>query len=147
MTEENPSMRLPVRTARTPQHHRLKYRLNCGREVFVEECHISVSTLGYLAGSKDAIRADIIRRLPARVFDQFPGHGGFLIKPVPQGELPGYQFIVALVCYQTVPDSNSDFSSLVVCWLGDDIETSLPELIAHEICSIEWDEYATDGNF
>jgi hypothetical protein len=37
-------------------------------------------------------------------------------------------------------------SSLVVCWLGNDIETSVPELIGREICGIEWDKYAVDGS-
>lgn len=48
--------------------------------------------------------------------DQFPGHGGFHIKPVPEGELPRYLIIVALVS-QPVSEPASDFSSLVVCWL------------------------------
>jgi hypothetical protein len=50
-----------------------------------------------------------------------------------------------LVCYEFVSDPGNDMSSLVVCWLGDDIETSLPELIDREICSVEWDKYAVDG--
>lgn len=142
---ENPAMRLPVRTARTP-NRRLEYRLDCGRDVFVEECYISPSTLGYLAGSKDAIRAEVIKRLPERARGQFPGCGGLLIKPVPEGKLPAFIFMVALVCCQPVSDPNNDISSLVVCWLGDDIETSLPELIEREICNVEWDKYAVDGS-
>jgi len=144
-TGENPAMRLPVRTARVPQHGRLEYRLDCGRDVFVEECHISLSTLGYFAGSGDAIRGVIVKRLPNRVMDQFPGHGGFLIKPVPEGELPAYTFMVALVS-QPVSDTAADFSGLVVSWLCDDIETSLPEMIDREIRAIEWDEHAVDDN-
>lgn len=35
---------------------------------------------------------------------------------------------------------------LVVCWLGDDFEMSLPELIEREIRAIEWNKYAVDGN-
>jgi hypothetical protein len=37
-------------------------------------------------------------------------------------------------------------SSLVVCWLNDDIETNLPDLIDREISSVEWDKYAVDGS-
>jgi hypothetical protein len=40
-TGENPAMRLPVRTARVPQHDRLEYRLDCGRDVLVEEIRIT----------------------------------------------------------------------------------------------------------
>jgi len=142
---ENPATRLPVRTARTT-NRRLEYRLDCGRDVLVEECRISRSALGFLAGSKDAIRTEIIKRLSERARGQFPGCGGLLVKPVPEGELPAFVCVVALACNQPVSDPASDFSSLVVCWLSDDIDTSLPELIAREICSVEWDKYAVDGS-
>lgn len=46
---------------------------------------------------------------------------------------------------EPVSDPCSDFSSLVVCWLGNDIDTSLPELIGREIRLLEWDEHALDG--
>lgn len=125
----------------------MQYRLNCGRDVSVEECYISVSTLGYLAGSKDAIRADLIRRLPERVHAQFPGKHGVFIKPVPEGPLPAFTVMVALTCNEPISDPTADFSSLILCWLGDNIETPLPESIGREICSIKWDKHAVDGNF
>ena len=146
VTRQNPAMRVQAKIEHDPHHHRLAFRLNCGRDVLVEEIRITPSTLGYLAGSKDAIRADLIRRLPDRVMDQFPGHGGFLIKPVAEGELPRYLVMVALVS-QPVSDSNSDFSSLVFGWLGDDIETSLPEMIDREIRDLDWDQCAVDDKF
>jgi hypothetical protein len=31
--------------------------------------------------------------------------------------------------------------------LGDDIETSLPEMIDREIRDLDWDQCAVDGNF
>jgi hypothetical protein len=55
--------------------------------------------------------------------------------------------MVALNCDQPVSDANSDFSSLVVCWLSDDIETPLPELISREIVDLQWDQHAVDGCF
>ncbi len=58
-----------------------------------------------------------------------------------EGKLPVYMFTVALVCYQLCP-ANSDFSSVVICWLSEDIETSLPELIEREIRTVEWDMHA-----
>jgi hypothetical protein len=61
--------------------------------------------------------------------------------------LPVYTFMVDLICYQAVSDPDKDMSSLTVCWLGDDIETGLPELIDREISSVEWDEYAVNGSF
>jgi hypothetical protein len=52
--------------------------------------------------------------------------------------------MVALVCHQPVSDPAAEFSSLVVCWLCDDIETSLPGLIEREIRNIEWDRHAVN---
>jgi hypothetical protein len=126
---------------------RMEFRLDCGRDVYVEECHISLSTLGYFAGSGDAIRTEVIRRLPDRAFEQFPGRDGLLVKPVPEGELPAYTFMVSLVCREPVSDPHSDLSTLTVCWLGDDIDSSLSQLIEHEIHAVEWDRCAVDGIF
>jgi hypothetical protein len=125
----------------------LEYRLACGRTVRVEEFSMSVSMLGFLAGRKEAIRDTVIKRLPERVQAQFPGASGVLIKPVPEGKLPAFVFMADLVCDQPVSSLNSDFSSLIVCWLGDGIGTSLRELIGHEVRSVKWDKYAVDGCF
>ncbi|HYW40349.1 MAG TPA: hypothetical protein VE957_19755 [Terriglobales bacterium] len=140
--EKNPAMRVPSRTA---NHRRLEYRLDCGRDVHAEEIRITPSTLGYLAGSRDHIRADLIRQLKERVRGQFPG-SGVLVRPVPR-ELPRYLIMVLLVCQKPVSDPHSDLSTLTVCWLGDDIETPLRELISREIFDVEWDKYAVDGCF
>ena len=145
VTRQNPAIRVQAKVEHDP-HHRLAFRLNCGRDVLVEEIRITPSTLGYLVGTEAAIRADLIKRLPDKVMDRFRGHGGFLIKPIPEGELPRYLIIVALVS-EPVSDPAADFSSLVVCWLGDDIETGLPELIEREIRDLDWDQCAVDDNF
>jgi hypothetical protein len=141
-------MRLPVQTKYPPHYRRLGFRLTCGRDVSLEGCCITPSTLGFLSGGKDEIRDRIIERLPKRARQYFPAENcGVLVKPVPDGELPVYAFMLDLVCYEPVSTSDPDntLSSLVVCWLGDDIVTSLPELIDREICSVEWDKYAVDG--
>ena len=145
---DNAAMRLPPRTELVTYHQRLRYRLDCGRSVSVEGCYISPSTLGWLEGSKEAIRDKIIEQLPERAREQFPWGrtNGVFVKPVPEGELPVYAFMVHLVCYEPVSDPDNDMSSLIVCWLGNDIETSLPDLMDREICSVEWDKYAVDGS-
>ncbi len=124
----------------------MKCHLDSGRTVYVEEIRITSSTLGYIAGSKDAIRDDVIKRHPERVREQFPGHGAFLIKPTPEGALPAFIIIVALVS-QPVCDPAADFSSLVFSWLSDDLGSSLPELIGREIRDIPWDQIAADGKY
>jgi hypothetical protein len=70
--------------------------------VLAEGIRITPSTLGYLAGSRDAIRADIIKRLPERAREEFPGDGGVLVKPVPE-KLPPYLIMVLLVCQSLFP--------------------------------------------
>jgi hypothetical protein len=135
----------PRRITQWEVHSReMEYRLECGRDVLVEEIRIMPSTLGYFVGSGVAIRAEVINRLADTAFEQFPGHDALLIKPVPEGDLPAFTFMVALVCHQPVSDPAAEFSSLVVCWLGDDIETSLPEMIEREIRAVEWDRCAVD---
>ena len=145
-TRQNPTRRVQAKVEHDPRRRRQAIRLNCGRDVLVEEIRITPSTLGYLVGTEAAIRADLIKRLPDKVMDRFRGHGAFFIKPVPEGELPRYLIIVALVS-EPVSDPAADFSSLVVCWLGDDIETGLPELIEREIRDLDWDQCAVDDNF
>jgi hypothetical protein len=141
-------MRLPAQTEYAPYYRRLRYRLDCGRDVSVEGFYVSPSTLGYIEGGKEYIREPIIQRLPERAREHFPWGetNSVFVKPVPEGELPVYTFMVDLVCYEPVSDPDNDMSMLTVCWLGDDIETSLPELIDREISSVEWDKYAVDGN-
>lgn len=122
------------------------FRLECGREVVLEECHIERSALGWLEGSKEIIRVGVIDALPKRVRGQFAGdHYGVLVKPIPEGDLPMYVFMVSLTCYQTVGfDPDKDCSHLVVCWFGNDIETNLSALIAREIRSVDWDKHAVN---
>lgn len=134
-------------TQREVRSRKMEYRLVCGRNVLVEEIRIMPSTLGYFAGSGDAIRAEVIKGLPLRVHEQFPGSGGFLIKPVPEGKLPAFTFMVALVCHEPVSDPTADTSSLLLCWLSDDVDSSLSQLIEREIRDIEWDRCAADDNF
>jgi len=145
--ERNRATPLPPQTEYAAHYRYLRYRLDCGREVSVEGCYISPSTLGWLEGSKEAIRDQIIEQLPERARRQFPSENcGFFIKPVPDGELPVYAFMVDLICYEPVSDPANDISSLVICWLDDDIHTGLPELIGKAIHAVEWDKYAVDGN-
>jgi hypothetical protein len=122
----------------TACHPDLEYRLDCGRTVYVEEIRITASTTGYIAGSKAAILTDAIERYPKTVREQFPGRAVYRVRPIPEGELPAFVFIVALVCYPPVSNPAADSFRLTVSWLSDDL-SSLPELIEREIRDIEWD--------
>jgi len=140
-------VRLPPDTEYAPHFRRLKFRLDSGREVSLEGCCVEPSALEFLSGSREKIRDRLIERLPKRVRQHHPNENcGLFVKAVPDGELPVYFFMVDLVSYQPVSDPHADMSSLVVCWLNDDIETNLPDLIDREISSVEWDKYAVDGS-
>jgi hypothetical protein len=123
----------------TPCHPGIEYRLDYGRTVYVEEIRIIASTLGYLAGSRDAIRTDAIERYPKSVREQFPGRALYRVRPIPEGQLPAFIFMVALVCYQPTSDTTADLFELIVSWSSDDLDSNLPELIEREIRDIEWD--------
>ena len=56
--------------------------------------------------------------------------------------------MVYLVSDLVDPESRDHHSShLVVCWLSDDITTSLPELLKRETSAIEWNKYAVDFSY
>jgi hypothetical protein len=80
------------------------YSLDSGREVRLEECHIERSGLGWIEGSKHFIRAEVIKTLPKRIRKQFPSdYYGLLVKPIPNGDLPLYTFMVSLHSHETIP--------------------------------------------
>lgn len=138
----------PERMTKQGFHSRVpEFHLRGGRIVHVEEFYAGVSTLGFLAGDQAVIRQEVIKQLPERVRSQFPATDGILIKPLPSDwKLPRYVIMVSLRCDKPVSDPSADSSNLVICWLSNDIETSLPELISREICSLDWDEHALDSN-
>ena len=115
-------------------------RLDCGRDVVLEQCHIMRSALGWIEGGQDEIRRQVIESLPEKIKRTFPGeYYGVLIKPIPDGDLPVYTFMVSLYSRETVGfDSDNDSSYLVVCWLGNSLdETNLWELIKREIRTVD----------
>ena len=65
-------MRLPPKAEDAPHYRRLRYRLDCGREVEVEGFYVSPSTIGYLEGSKEYIRDPIIKSSPKEPANNFP---------------------------------------------------------------------------
>jgi hypothetical protein len=150
------------------EHCDNEYQLDCGRWVAIEECYISTSMLGYLAGSPENPRVihRVIEKLPERIEAQLGGSTPHYIKPLPEGKsLPGFVFMVFLVS-EAISDQEArydgspvidpisgqpvrhyDGSKLIVCWLSDDITTSLPELVKRETRAIEWNKYAVDFSY
>src|SRR5438445_8677567 len=123
---------------------KIEYRLPGGRNVRLQECSVSVSRMGFLAGREERIREKVVNELPKLVRAQFPGDHGVFIKPVPEGPLPAYVLMAALASDQPVSDPSADRSRIVLCWLSNDVVTPLPQLIDKEITDIEWDKHAVD---
>jgi hypothetical protein len=101
--------------------------------VYVQEIRITAST--QIAATHD----DAIERYPKTVREQFPGRALYRVRPIPEGPLPAFIVMVALVCYQPTSDTTADLFELVVSWSSDDLDSNLPELIEREIRDIEWD--------
>ena len=134
--EQNPATQPPFWTARAP-HPGPDYHLDRGRMVYIEE--IRIISLMRIVGSESANRTDAIERYPKTVREQFPGRAVYRVRPIPEGQLPNFIFMVALVCYQPTSDTTADLFELVVSWSSDDLDSNLPELIEREIRDIEWD--------
>ena len=67
--------------------HGLEYQLPGGRTVRLEECSVSFSRLGFLAGREERIREKIVEELPKLVRVQFPGRETTVLSssPSPKG--------------------------------------------------------------
>lgn len=138
-------MRLPDNSRLVPYHRPVRYRLDCGREVHLRGFYVSPSAIEWQCGGIETIRDHIIDQLPERARKKFPPARNVHVKPVPEGELPFYAFMVHLMCFQQLPAFDGNASSLAVCWLADDIEKDVLELIDHGISDIQWDKYAEDA--
>src|SRR6266566_442771 len=87
---------VPVGGAGHPMSSKIEYRLPGGRTVRLEECSVSFSRLGFLAGREERIREKVVNDLPKMVRAQFPRNYCLIIKPVIAGRLPTYIFMAAL---------------------------------------------------
>ena len=127
----------------------INYQLDCGRWVRADECYIGESTLGVLVGSGERLRRHVIEKLPEGVVGQFGGSTPHYIKPLPEGEsLPRFVFMVHLISGLVDLESRDHHNShLIVCWLSNDVTTSLPELLKRETRAIEWNKYAADFSY
>jgi hypothetical protein len=121
----------------SPNPSHADYSLDRGRMVYVDEICIMTST--QIAGREASTRDDLVKRYPKSVREQFPGRAAYVVKPIPEGPMPAFIFMVALVCYQTTSDTTADFFDVVVSWSSDDLDSSLAELIERGISDIEWD--------
>jgi hypothetical protein len=120
-----------------------RIKLGSARVVLVEQFHIELSTLGVLEGTFETVRQLVLADLPDRARTLFPGTTGLSIAPPGAGELPLYTVFVAL--HSDEPVSSGDFSSMVHCWMIDQLPTDLPDHIEANVRNIEWDRWAVDG--
>lgn len=120
-----------------------RIELVSGRVVLVEQVHIELSTLGILEGKFESVRQQVLSDLPDRARALFPGAQGLNIAPIGTNSLPLYTVFVAL--HSDLPLGDGDFSSMVHCWMTDELPTDLHGHIEENVRSIEWDRWAADG--
>ena len=121
--------------------NRHTFKLDSGRKVSLQECYLSRSAIGFLEGREDVIRPVIIKHLPERIRAQFPNRA-YVVKRIPEGALPPYFLMVSCDSTPVGSDSNSHGSTLVICWLLDDLGGSLSEVIAQGVRAVDWDAHA-----
>lgn len=125
------------------RHRATRIELVSGRVVLVEQVHIELSTLGILEGKFESVRQQALSYLPNRAQALFPGALALNIAPIGTNSLPLYTVFVGL--HSDSPLGDGDFSSMVHCWMTDQLPTDLPGHIEENVRSIEWDRWAADG--
>jgi hypothetical protein len=93
------------------------------------------------------IRRDVLERLPETARGIFPSNNGLFIKPPADGDrLPEYTFMAELHSFEPVKPEY-DCTSLIFVWFGETIAADFDKLVAHKIRSVDWNQYAADGNY
>jgi hypothetical protein len=124
---------------------RAEFRLDSGREVSLRQVVVELATLNVLEGRFEVIRRNVISRVPERVAEHFGTRPWLLTRIPPDEVLPTWLVLSDLISY--APIREGDFSRLVVCWFSDELPKDLPGHLAGNICSVDWDSAAADGEF
>jgi hypothetical protein len=122
-----------------------RFQVGPDREVVLLQLHIRAVTLGFLAGSHDVIRRELLTRLPKLVSELAGPNTTFVLAADPPSPLPNYLYLAD--CTSGPVRTQADFSSLVVVWFHDWLEENLDESLAAKIRSIDWNAHAVDGYF
>lgn len=121
-----------------------RFATSTGRSVRLDQLRIRTSTLGYLEGTPERIRHEVLKGIP----DEVRGFGwtGLLLHEPPPGPLPMYTYFLAL--HSEVPlSAENSFSSLVSVWFADSLPRALESELADHVQRIDWDKRAVDGNW
>lgn len=119
------------------------FTTGCGRQVYLERLDIRTTKLGYLEGSPEMIRADLLEHLPSEVCKKY-GQTGLMLHKPPSAALPVFTFFMQLHCHDALTPEG-DFSSLVVVWFDDSLPADLQAELAAQVERVEWELQAADG--
>ena len=122
------------------------YQLKSGRKVQLWQLHTQLSTMEHYEGRPELIRKDVLDRLPKLVTRLFRPKSTFVLCSEPPCPLPRFLFLAELVSYQPVRPE-FDCSDLVVVWFADTLPTNLDGYVAEQVHAVDWDKYASDGNW
>jgi hypothetical protein len=119
------------------------FTTGCGRQVCLERLDIRTTTLGYLEGSAETIRAEVLQRIPDEVSKKY-GQTGLLLHEPPPGALPAFTYFMQLHSYAALAPEG-DFSSLMVVWFDGALPVDLRTELAAQVERVEWSKWAKDG--
>jgi hypothetical protein len=127
-------------------HHKTEpeLRLFSGRKVKLEVFHMQTLDLGWLFGTPELIRRDVLKKMHNQVSPLF-GNSGVLMREPPPGPLPLFTCIAAL---ESAPlQAEAHVSSLGVCCFTDSLPNDLRSHIVSHIEDVDWDRFAKDGMY
>jgi hypothetical protein len=121
------------------------YELRSGRHVWLQQLLIRRSAIGIYMGKKDAVRRRVLEGLPDDVRRMCGQNTGVVVKEPPPETLPRY-VLIAEFSSPTSVRQGFDCSALAVCWFSDAIAVD-PEILREQVCSVDWEAEARDGNY
>ena len=120
------------------------FTTDSGRTGYVVQIRIRDSAYGFLAGTIQAMRLIIVRRLPEEVAREF-GTNALLVREPPVANLPAYTFFLHLQSDPISPDF--DYSELVLVWFADQLPTDFRAEMTKQLKGVKWEKLAKDGEY
>jgi len=116
------------------------FKLDSGRSVSIESVSIRSIYENYLEGDPDYISAEIWRRTPGQLEEEF-GAGVTILKPLVE-RLPNYRFVVVLRSRPLPSTIPEDYSYMTICWFQTGLNGSLVEMVQEAVRALQWEKHA-----
>jgi hypothetical protein len=117
------------------------FKLASGRTVSLQQFHIRVSEQGFLLGSAERIRAEVLSSLRG----EYGLSNALVLREPPPGRLPAYTFIAEFSGERLSP--GADCSGLFVCWFGTSLPESIRAFVGSQLEMLDWEKHARDHSY